>query len=62
VVAGVDKKLRVVASDVTPDIGVVPSVSGVCCRSRSDALVSNGGNIARLLGEFVTSLRPDPMH
>jgi hypothetical protein len=35
VVAGVDKKLRVVASDVTPDIGVVPSVSGVCCRSRS---------------------------
>ena len=33
--AGVDKKLRVVASDVTDDIGVVPSVSGVCCRSRS---------------------------
>ena len=30
-----DKKLRVVASDVTADIGVVPSVSGVCCRFRS---------------------------
>lgn len=33
--AGVDKKLRVVASDVTADIGVVPSVSGVCCLARS---------------------------
>jgi hypothetical protein len=40
-VAGVDKKLRVVASDATADIGVVPSVSGVSARSRSNIDQSN---------------------
>jgi len=58
VVAGVDKKVREVVTEVAAEVGA--SVSGVNRRSRSDVWVSNGGRMVRLLGELVTSFNPEP--